>query len=167
MQAYGEFMSFCNSKTREEFDKLKSENEHMREYLSELHSMLNEIIKVRKSVIERKVADSDSFDNKHLLQVKNELLGLKEADMEGTCMAAIRENLGRFREFMEKVDSAHFNTPLEKAYQFNADADIDEIKNIAKLKELISTHASPRKLQIRGELAGPVASAGGGQVEPE
>lgn len=131
-------MSFCNSKTREEFDKLKAENENMREYMSELHGMLHEIIKVRKSVIERKTGETDSFDNKFLIQVKNEMLSLKEGDMDTTCMAAIKENLIRFRDFMEKVDSATFNTPLEKAYQFNSDADIDEIKNIAKLKELIS-----------------------------
>ena len=39
---------------------------------------------------------------------------------------------------MDKVDSHKFKMPIDQAYQFEADADIDEIKNVSKLKDLLS-----------------------------
>lgn len=131
-------MSFCNEKTREEFEALKKENESMREQLAEVNQMMDEIVKVRKSVLERRIQDSEHIDNKIMVQIKNELLNLKEADLESSSLAVLKDNMRKFREFIDKIDSANFNLPLDKAYQFNPDADIDEIKALKKLKDLVS-----------------------------
>ena len=139
-EAYSEFMSFCCESTREEFDGLRKENESLRLQLGEINQMMEEIIKVRRAVIERKLGENETPENKYMIQVKNELLNLKESDMEGSSLLALKQNMKRFKEFVDKVDSANFNLPLDKAYQFKPDADVDEIKNITKLKDLIKNY---------------------------
>lgn len=138
IQPFAEFLSFCNEKTREEFDNLRRENEAMREQLAEVNTMMDEIVKVRKCVLEGKLSESEHHDNKVMIQIKNELLNLKEADLESSSLAILKENMRKFREFIDKVDSANFNLPLDKAYQFDPDADVDEIKSLKKLKDLVS-----------------------------
>ena len=56
-------MTFCNEKTREEFDIIRKENDTLREQLSEVNQMMDEIVKVRKSVLERKINDNEQYDN--------------------------------------------------------------------------------------------------------
>lgn len=131
-------MNFCNQNTLEEFESLRRENEGLRSQLSEFSSMMEEIVKVRKSILERKLADGEGSDNKYMIQLKSELFNLSEGDMGQAGLASMRENIKRFREFMNKIDSSNFNTPLDKAYQFDPDADVDEIKNLKKLKDLVS-----------------------------
>ncbi len=46
---------------------------------------------------------------------------------------------------MDKVDSHKFKLPIEHAYQFEADADVDEIKNMGKLKDMLSKFLPPTK----------------------
>ena len=41
---------------------------------------------------------------------------------------------------MDKVDSHNFKIPCEKAFIFEADSDIDEIRNIGKLKDLLKNY---------------------------
>lgn len=50
----------------------------------------------------------------------------------------VKENVQRFKRFMDKVDSHKFKLPIDQAYQFEADADVDEIKNMGKLKDMLS-----------------------------
>merc|ERR1712087_850527 len=52
----------------------------------------------------------------------------------------VKENVQRFRKFMDKVDSHNFKIPCEKAFIFEADSDIDEIRNIGKLKDLLKNY---------------------------
>lgn len=147
-------MSFCNEKTREEFDNLRRENESMREQLADVNVMMEEIVKVRKSVLERKIQEGEHSGNQILVQIKNELLNLKGADLESSSLAVLKDNMRKFRDFIDKIDSANFNMPLDKAYQFNPDADIDEIKSLKKLKDLISMFEFIfRKLQVRCEFS--------------
>lgn len=149
-------MNFCNETTREQFNALRKENDSMREQLNELNMMMDEIVKVRKAVVERKLLDSDPQDNKVMIQIKQELLNLKEGDLEISSLKAMKENMRRFRDFMDKIDSLNFNMQLDKAYQFSPESDIDEIKNIKKLKDLISRLlANKRKLQVRSQHSGP------------
>lgn len=140
-EPHAEFISFCNETTRDQFNALRKENEHMREQLTEINQMMEEIIKVRKAVVERRLYDNDGQENKVMVQIRQELLNLREGDLEVTGLQAIKENMRRFRDYMDKVDSATFGLPLDKAYQFSPDSDIDEIKNIKKLKDLISTRS--------------------------
>jgi hypothetical protein len=137
-EPYAEFMSFCNETTREQFNSLRKENDHMRDQLAEINQMMDEIIKVRKAVVERRLFDQDGQENKVMVQIRQELLNLRENDLEVTGLRAIKENMRRFRDYMDKIDSVNLGVPIEKAYQFSPDADIDEIKNIKKLKDLIS-----------------------------
>ncbi len=114
----------------------------MREQLAEVNVMMDEIVKVRKSVLERKIQEGEQSGNQILIQIKNELLNLKESDLESSSLAVLKDNMRKFRDFIDKIDSANFNLPLDKAYQFNADADIDEIKSLKKLKDLVSMFPS-------------------------
>jgi len=149
-------MNFCNETTREQFNALRKENDSMREQLNELNLMMDEIVKVRKAVVERKLLDSDPQDNKVMIQIKQELLNLKEGDLEISSLKAMKENMRRFRDFMDKIDSLNFNMQLDKAYQFSPESDIDEIKNIKKLKDLISRLVTnKRKLQVCSQHSGP------------
>lgn len=159
-EPYSEFMSFCNDTTRDQFNSLRKENDHMREQLSEINQMMGEIIKVRKAVVERRLYDQEGQENKVMVQIRQELLNLRESDLEVSGLQAIKENMKRFRDYMDKIDSANFGIPLEKAYQFSPEADIDEIKNIKKLKDLISRQQLTRKLQIRRQHPGPVDPKG-------
>lgn len=135
---FAEFMSFCNEKTREEFDIIRKENDTLREQLSEVNLMMDEIVKVRKSILERKINDNEQYDNQIMVQIKNELLNLKESDLESSSLAVLKDNMRKFRDFIDKVDSANFGLPLDKAYQFNPDSEIDEIKSLKRLKDLVS-----------------------------
>ena len=49
-------------------------------------------------------------------------------------------------------------TPIGKSYHYEPEADIDEIKNLKRLKDLISRKRLTRKLQVRGQHAGPAAA---------
>jgi hypothetical protein len=139
--AYAEFMSFCNDATREEFMTLKRENDAMREQLTELNQMMTEIVRVRKSIIEAKVQDTEESGSSSILtSIRQELLSLKEGDMEQVSLTILRENMKRFREFIDKVDSTVLGFPVDKAYQFNSDADIDEIKAVKRLKDLLKNY---------------------------
>lgn len=110
----------------------------MRGQLLEFGNMMEEIVKVRKAVLERKLVEAETGDSKFLIEIKAELLNLKDTDLQASSLEAIKENMKKFREFIDKVDSANFSLPIEKAYQFYPDADIDEVKNIRKLKDLLS-----------------------------
>lgn len=139
--AYAEFMSFCNEATREEFSTLRRENDAMREQLAELNQMMTEIVKVRKSIIEARMQDNDDAGASSILtSIRQELLSLKEGDMEQVSLAILRENMKKFREFIDKVDSTVLGFPVDKAYQFQSDADIDEIKTIKQLKDLLKNY---------------------------
>lgn len=139
--AYAEFMSFCNDATREEFTTLRRENDAMREQLYELNQMMTDIVKVRKSIIEAKIQDADeSSPNSILTSVRQELFNLKEGDMEQVSLAILKDNMKKFREFIDKVDSTVLGFPIDKAYQFHSDADIDEIKAVKRLKDLLKNY---------------------------
>lgn len=134
-------MSFCQKTTRDQFEALRKENDSMREQLAEMNQMMEDIVKVRKAVIERKLVEMEAPEEQGVIvQIRQELLNLKDADMEASSLTTLRENMRRFKDFMERVDSVSFNTPLGKGYQFEPDADIDEIKNLKRLKDLISRH---------------------------
>lgn len=112
----------------------------MREQLAEMNQMMEEIVKVRKAIIEHKLVEMEAPEEQGMIvQIRQELLNLKDSDMEASSLNTLRENMRRFKDFMERVDSVSFNTPLGKGYQFESDADIDEIKNLKRLKDLIST----------------------------
>ena len=132
-------MNFCNETTREEFEGLKKENELLREHLAEFSGMMEEVVKVRKSVLERRLSEPEAGESKFLVGIRNELYSLTEADMHQSGLSGLKDNIKRFREVMDKIDSANFGLPLDKAYQFSPGADIDEIKNLKKLKDLVST----------------------------
>ena len=132
-------MSFCQLATREQFEALRKENDSMREQLAEMNQMMDDIVKVRKAIIERKLIDSDqSEETSIIVQIRQELMNLRDSDMEISSIATLKENMRKFKEFMERVDSFNFGTPIGKSYQYESDADIDEIKNLRRLKDLIS-----------------------------
>lgn len=111
----------------------------MREQLAEMNQMMDDIVKIRKAVIEQKLVEIDRQDEQGIIvQIRQELLNLKDSDMEISSLTTLRENMKRFKEFMEKVDSVGFGTPLGKSFQFEQEADIDEIKNLKRLKDLLS-----------------------------
>lgn len=137
---YAEFMSFCQSSTRDQFEAMRKENDSMREQLSEMNQMMDDIVKVRKAVIEQKLIEMDKPEEQGIIvQIRQELLNLKDTDMELSSLTTLRENMKRFKEFMDKVDSVGLNVALNKGYQYEQDADIDEIKNLKRLKDLLST----------------------------
>ena len=51
-----------------------------------------------------------------MVQIKNELLNLKEADLESSSLAVLKDNMRIFKDFIDKVDSVNFGLPLDKAY---------------------------------------------------
>lgn len=138
-EPYAEFMSFCQSSTREQFEALRKENDSMREQLAEMNQMMDDIVKVRKAVIEQKLVELDKPEEQGIIvQIRQELLNLKDTDMELSSLTTLRENMRRFKDFMEKVDSVGFNVPLGKSYQYEPETEIDEIKNLKRLKDLLS-----------------------------
>lgn len=140
-------MSFCQVATRDQFEALRKENDSMREQLAEMNQMMDDIVKVRKAVIERKLIDMDGPEDQGVIvQIRQELLNLKDSDMEISSLTTLRDNMRRFKEFMERVDSVGFNVPLGKGYQYEPEADIDEIKNLKRLKDLLSKLDLTRKL---------------------
>ena len=149
-----EFMSFCQSATREQFEALRKENDSMREQLADMNQMMDDIVKVRKAVIEQKLIEMDRPEEQGIIvQIRQELLNLKETDMELSSLTTLRENMRRFKEFMEKVDSVGLNAPIGRGFHYEPEADIDEIKNLKRLKDLLSRVQMTRKLQVRGEHA--------------
>jgi hypothetical protein len=137
-------MSFCQASTRDQFETLRQENDNMRQQLADLNQMMDDIVRVRKSVMDKKLVEfeASSEDNTGVIgQIKKELLNLRNSDLELSSITLLRDNMRKFKDFMDKVDSLNFGMPVDNgnSFQFNPEAtEIDEVKNIKKLKDLIS-----------------------------
>lgn len=137
-------MSFCQASTRDQFETLRQENDNMRQQLADLNQMMDDIVRVRKSVMDKKLVEfeASSEDNTGVIgQIKKELLNLRNSDLELSSITLLRDNMRKFKDFMGKVDSLNFGMPVDNgnSFQFNPEAtEIDEVKNIKKLKDLIS-----------------------------
>lgn len=137
-------MSFCQASTRDQFETLRQENDNMRQQLADLNQMMDDIVRVRKSVMDKKLVEfeASSEDNTGVIgHIKKELLNLRNSDLELSSITLLRDNMRKFKDFMDKVDSLNFGMPVDNgnSFQFNPEAtEIDEVKNIKKLKDLIS-----------------------------
>ena len=136
--SHNDFQSLISQSEANTFDSLKKENDVMRNSLAELQSMMVEIVKIRKSVCERTLGNLEMSESQFLTDLKKELFNLQSDPMTTGTLVEMRSNIKKFRTFMDKLDSFKFSVPLNQAYKFKYDSDIDEIKNINKLKELLS-----------------------------
>ena len=58
--------------------------------------------------------------------------------MTTNTLQEMKENMKRFRNFMDKIDSHKFKMSLDNEFEADENRDIDEIKDIKRLKDLLS-----------------------------
>lgn len=68
--ATSDFLEMINSTDNSSFGKLKTENKEMRAALFDLQSMMSEIVKIRKAVIERSLGGISYEDSHYLTELK-------------------------------------------------------------------------------------------------
>lgn len=136
--AHTDFQNLINESEKHTFEKLKKENDLLRTSFMELQTMMVEIVKIRKSICEKTLGGVNLSDSQFLTDLKKELFNVQANPMSTGTLIEMRNNVKKFRNFMDKLDSFKFNVPLNQAYKFKYDSDIDEIKNINKLKDLLS-----------------------------
>lgn len=118
----------------------------MRESLMDIQTALSEIMKTRHELLISQFGENteEAMDIENstepLIELRKELLNLSLDVTKNETLTIVKENVQRFRKFMDKLDSFNFKIPVEKAFQFEADADIDEIRNINKLKDLLKNY---------------------------
>ena len=125
----------------------------MRESLMEIQSSLSEIMKTRQELIkmrfgsDRQKGEGDEamdtetlLDSENLVELKKDLLNLNFDDSKIEPLNVVKENVERFKKFMDKIDTHNFKIPVDRAFIFEADADIDEIRSVGKLKDLIKNY---------------------------
>ena len=150
--ASAEFLKMCQRSEEYNFQKVQKENGILREALKELQNMMVEIVKVRKAIFERNTTDLRNDDNHVLTEMKNELFNLQTQPLTTSTLEEMKENVKKFKVFMNKMDNEKFGVDLERAYLTDeGSTEIEEIKSMKKLKDLISKPIFfiIRKLQIR------------------
>lgn len=114
----------------------------MKQQLADLNQMMEEIVRVRKAVMDKKLIEFETSAEENpgvFSQIKKELLNLRNAGIEMSSITLLRDNMKKFKDFMDKVDSMNFGTSVDEGFQFNPETTgIEEIKNINKLKDLMS-----------------------------
>ena len=144
--ATSDFLEMINNTDSSSFEKLKTENRDMRAALFDLQSMMTEIVNIRKAVMERSLGGIDYEDSHFLTELKQELFRVSSQSMSTNTLVELRENMKRFRAFMDKIDSYKFRSSIDSNFKSQDDQDIDEIKNIKRLKDLLSKSGpSPQK----------------------
>ena len=144
--ANSEFTQLIGQNNQSVQAKLKGENRLMREALVEIQNSLNEIMKTRKDIMQNKYGSEMQVEGEEneiiegmddgQVELRKELLNLSVDHSKMEPLTVVKENVKRFKKFMDKLDSYTFKIPIEKAYQFEPDTDIDEIKTMNKLKDL-------------------------------
>lgn len=136
-------MSFCQASTREQFEALRNENDAMRQQLADINTMMEDIVRVRKAVMDKKLVEFEANQEESsgvICQIKKELLNLRNSDIELSSLSQLRDNMRKFKDFMDKVDSINFGMPSDQgaSFQFNPEhSEVEEVKNIIKLKDLL------------------------------
>lgn len=152
--ANSEFTQLIGQNNQNIQAKLKSENRLMRESLHEIQNSMSEIMKTRTELLRVRFGDEGKGESDEakmdtentgaqesgLVELRKELLSLRLEDGKTETINVVKENVLRFKKFMDKVDSHNFKIPCEKAFIFEADSDIDEIRNIGKLKDLLKNY---------------------------
>lgn len=122
----------------------KQEIHVYRNYFTKLNKILADIIKVRKSVFERKIDKKDLHEstNFFLTELKQEIFDLDMEKMAACTLPELQNNLLKFRVFMDKVDSYNFNIDLVKNIEFDPveELEIEEIKKVSKMKEFLRNY---------------------------
>jgi len=147
----GDFLKMINETDSSNFEKLRKDNHQLREALFELQSMMTEIVNIRKAVLERSLGGISYEENHFLTELKQELFNASGITMGKSTLLELRENTKRFKSFMDKLDSFKFNINLDQSFGGEDDREIEDIKNIRRLKDLLSKlTCNLRKLQICG-----------------
>lgn len=76
-------------------------------------------------------------DNTVVSKIRRELLNLRDSDVEIGSIEKLRDNMRKFKDFMEKTDGLSFGG-TDKGFQFDPEEEVEELKNVHKLREVMS-----------------------------
>lgn len=113
----------------------------MREQLFQLNQMMEEVVRVRKSIMDRRLVETEDGagdGNEIIFQIKKELMNLRDKDLDLSSITLLRDNMKRFKEFMERSDSFSLVPRPDQSYRFENDLEHEDLKNIKKLKDVLS-----------------------------
>lgn len=115
-----------------------------RSYFQKMSKVLIDIVKVRKSILERKIEEQEvkQLGTLFLTDLKQELFELDLEKMSNCLLPELQNNLFKFRALMDKIDSYNFNTDLVKNVEFDPveELEIEEIKKVSKMKEFLRNY---------------------------
>lgn len=135
-----EFLNLMQENNSQVFEKLKKENKLLRENLNEFQKLMIEIVNIRKVVFERnfgKLKDQSEL----LTELKKEVFSLGSSSISAVTLEEMKLNIKKFRDFMDRMDSLKLGIRLENYAKDDTQIEIEgieDIKNLKKLKELIS-----------------------------
>lgn len=129
-------------------EKLLQENEYYKDSLMAIHRELLEIVSVRKELfmkrrrIETGEENPDDFElgKIQLFEFKRETLNLNLDPAGREAMECLRENITKFKEFMNKLDSITLNMNLDLQKPDSADLDIENIRCVRSMRNLLSNY---------------------------
>ena len=102
--AQTDFLELVANTDNKSFEKIKDENQILRTALRELQGMMKEVIKSRKEVIEKNLGDLELEEEDDVTSIREELFNLKGVPLTTGTLIEVRENIKKFRQFMEDLD---------------------------------------------------------------